>query len=113
MQHAGQVYIPFICYLLGGLCVLIIATFQTSARMTRAYGLAVLFDMLITTHFFTMVRFGRTCLLISSNPVCLVTTRCTVYLQGCNMAVAIPAIHPSAANLLPSHAQSYNPHIMI
>jgi KUP system potassium uptake protein len=35
--------------------VLIIATFQTSARMTRAYGLAVLFDMLITTHFFTMV----------------------------------------------------------
>jgi len=57
VQHVGQVYIPFICYLLGGLCVLIIATFQTSVRLTRAYGLAVLLDMLITTHFFTMVGF--------------------------------------------------------
>lgn len=55
MQHHGQIYIPFICYLLGGLCVVLVATFKTSAQLTKAYGLAVIIDMLLTTHFATLV----------------------------------------------------------
>ena len=56
LQHHGQIYIPFICYLLGGLCVILVATFKTSAQLTKAYGLAVNIDMLLTTHFATLVR---------------------------------------------------------
>lgn len=55
VQHQGQIYIPFICYLLGGLCVILIATFKTSLQLTKAYGLAVVIDMLLTTHFATLV----------------------------------------------------------
>lgn len=56
MQHHGQIYIPFICYLLGGLCIILVATFKTSSKLTRAYGLAVVIDMLLTTHFATLVQ---------------------------------------------------------
>ncbi|KAK9819481.1 hypothetical protein WJX81_002292 [Elliptochloris bilobata] len=54
-KHKGQVYIPFVNYLLMCLCIVIIAIFQTSDRLGQAYGIAVLADMLLTTHFLTMV----------------------------------------------------------
>ncbi|CAK0787458.1 hypothetical protein CVIRNUC_010678 [Coccomyxa viridis] len=54
-KHAGQVYIPFMNYLLMALCLIITGAFQTSDNIGRAYGLAVLADMLITTHFMTLV----------------------------------------------------------
>lgn len=38
MQHKGQVYIPMLNYLLMILCVIVVATFQTSVKLTRAYG---------------------------------------------------------------------------
>lgn len=56
VQHKGQIYIPFICYLLGGLCIILILTFKTSAQLTKAYGLAVVIDMFLTTHFASLVR---------------------------------------------------------
>lgn len=38
VQHAGQVYIPFMNYLLMALCLIITGTFQTSDNIGKAYG---------------------------------------------------------------------------
>jgi K+ transporter len=38
LQHQGQVYIPFINYLLMTLCLIIVGTFQTSTNIGKAYG---------------------------------------------------------------------------
>ncbi|KAK9804738.1 hypothetical protein WJX72_002866 [[Myrmecia] bisecta] len=51
----GQVYIPFINYLLMLLTLIVVGTFRTSEHIGRAYGLAVIVDMLFTTHFLTLV----------------------------------------------------------
>ena len=37
-KHAGQLYVPFMNWLLMVLCILVVATFQTSAKLGRAYG---------------------------------------------------------------------------
>ena len=37
-QHAGQVYIPLMNYLLAVLCLIITGTFQTSDNIGKAYG---------------------------------------------------------------------------
>ena len=36
--HAGQLYIPVMNWLLMALCIIVVAAFQTSARIGRAYG---------------------------------------------------------------------------
>ena len=38
VQHAGQVYIPIMNYLLAALCLIITGTFQTSDNIGKAYG---------------------------------------------------------------------------
>jgi KUP system potassium uptake protein len=62
-QLKGQIYIPAINWILlaGTLCVVFI--FKRSENMEGAYGLAITFDMLMTTtllvYFFTMVKKSR------------------------------------------------------
>jgi len=45
----GQIYIPSINWILMGGCILVVLYFQYSTRMESAYGLAITFDMLMTT----------------------------------------------------------------
>lgn len=39
LQHAGQIYIPFVNYLLMILCLIVVGAFQTSERIGKAYGM--------------------------------------------------------------------------
>lgn len=48
-QLKGQIYIPAINWILLGGCILVVYIFQESSRMEGAYGLAITFDMLMTT----------------------------------------------------------------
>jgi KUP system potassium uptake protein len=48
-QIKGQIYIPAINWILLGGCILVVYIFQESSRMEGAYGLAITFDMLMTT----------------------------------------------------------------
>lgn len=51
----GQVYIPFVNALLAVVCLILVFTFRTSARLASAYGLAVACTMLATTLAFFVV----------------------------------------------------------
>ncbi len=48
-QLKGQIYIPAINWILMGGCILVVLIFKESSRMVGAYGLAITFDMLMTT----------------------------------------------------------------
>ncbi len=48
-QVKGQIYIPAINWILMVGCILVVLLFQESIRMEGAYGLAITFDMLMTT----------------------------------------------------------------
>src|SRR5690606_30231265 len=48
-QIKGQIYIPAINWTLMVGCIVVVFIFQESARMEGAYGLAITFDMLMTT----------------------------------------------------------------
>lgn len=48
-QLKGQIYIPAINWILMLGCILVVLIFQESVRMQGAYGLAITFDMLMTT----------------------------------------------------------------
>jgi KUP system potassium uptake protein len=48
-QVKGQIYIPAINWILMLGCILVVFIFQESLRMEGAYGLAITFDMLMTT----------------------------------------------------------------
>lgn len=48
-QMKGQIYIPAINWILMTGCILVVLIFQESVRMEGAYGLAITFDMLMTT----------------------------------------------------------------
>jgi KUP system potassium uptake protein len=48
-QLKGQIYIPAINWILLAGCILVVYIFQESSRMEGAYGLAITFDMLMTT----------------------------------------------------------------
>jgi KUP system potassium uptake protein len=54
-KHEGQIYISVINWTLMTLTIIVVATFQTSAKLGRAYGIAVIFDMALTTHFMTLL----------------------------------------------------------
>ena len=41
-KHAGQLYIPVMNWLLMVLCIIVVATFQTSAKLGRAYGAMII-----------------------------------------------------------------------
>lgn len=48
-QLKGQIYIPAINWILLSGCILVVIIFHESSRMAGAYGLAITFDMLMTT----------------------------------------------------------------
>lgn len=48
-QIKGQIYIPAINWILLAGCILVVYIFRESSRMEGAYGLAITFDMLMTT----------------------------------------------------------------
>ena len=48
-QVKGQIYIPAINWILMVGCILVVLLFKESIRMEGAYGLAITFDMLMTT----------------------------------------------------------------
>jgi KUP system potassium uptake protein len=48
-QLRGQIYIPSINWILMSGCILVVLIFQESSAMEGAYGLAITFDMLMTT----------------------------------------------------------------
>lgn len=48
-QLKGQIYIPAINWILLLGCIMVVLIFQESVRMEGAYGLAITFDMLMTT----------------------------------------------------------------
>ena len=48
-QMKGQIYIPAINWILMVGCILVVLIFKESSRMEGAYGLAITFDMLMTT----------------------------------------------------------------
>jgi len=48
-QLRGQIYIPSINWILMTGCILVVLIFQESSAMEGAYGLAITFDMLMTT----------------------------------------------------------------
>jgi KUP system potassium uptake protein len=52
-QLKGQIYIPAINWILLCGCIMVVLIFQESARMEGAYGLAITFDMLMTTSLLT------------------------------------------------------------
>jgi len=52
-QLKGQIYIPAINWILMAGCILVVLIFGESTRMEGAYGLAITFDMLMTTSLLT------------------------------------------------------------
>jgi KUP system potassium uptake protein len=61
-EHQGQIYIPFINWVLMGGCMLVIAIFQKSSAMEASYGLAITINMVMTSIllcFLLIKRFPR------------------------------------------------------
>jgi KUP system potassium uptake protein len=56
-RHAGQIYVPFVNWSLFAGCILLVATFGSSAALAAAYGLAVSGVMVITS--IAMFRIAR------------------------------------------------------
>ena len=52
-QIKGQIYIPAINWILMCGCIMVVLIFQESSQMEGAYGLAITFDMLMTTSLLT------------------------------------------------------------
>jgi len=48
-NHKGQIYIPFINWVLMGGCLLVIAIFKKSSAMEHSYGLAITINMVMTS----------------------------------------------------------------
>lgn len=59
-QVKGQIYIPAINWILLAGCIIVVLIFQESEKMAGAYGLAITFDMLMTTsllvYYFSVTR---------------------------------------------------------
>jgi KUP system potassium uptake protein len=57
LAHRGQLYVPFVNRLLAVICIALVLTFQSSARLANAYGLAVAATMVVTSiAYFEVVR---------------------------------------------------------
>lgn len=48
-DHQGQIFIPFINWVLFAGCILVIAVFRESSAMESTYGLAITIDMVVTS----------------------------------------------------------------
>jgi KUP system potassium uptake protein len=59
-QVKGQIYIPAINWILLAGCIIVVLVFEESEKMAGAYGLAITFDMLMTTtllvYYFSVTR---------------------------------------------------------
>ena len=55
----GQIYIPFVNWLLMAACIIVVIGFQTSSNLAGAYGIAVTSTMAITTAIFAVVARER------------------------------------------------------
>jgi KUP system potassium uptake protein len=51
----GQIYIPALNYTLMVVTIILVVSFQSSANLSSAYGLAVTADMTLTTFLFASV----------------------------------------------------------
>ncbi len=59
VRDTGQIYVPFINWMLFGLVVVAVSFFGSASRLAGAYGVAVTIDMTITTVMtFFVIRFG-------------------------------------------------------
>ncbi|XP_027350064.1 potassium transporter 5-like [Abrus precatorius] len=54
-KHQGQVYIPEVNYMFMIACILVCAAFKTTEKMSHAYGIAVVGDMMITTNLVSLI----------------------------------------------------------
>ena len=55
----GQIYIPLVNFLLGAVCLLLVAVFRTSSSLASAYGIAVTGAMVVTSIAFGAVMLAR------------------------------------------------------
>lgn len=51
----GQIYIPYVNWLVMAACILVVIGFRTSSNLAAAYGISVTIDMVITTTIFAIV----------------------------------------------------------
>lgn len=51
-EEKGQIYVPYVNWMLLGACLILVFLFRTSSRLAAAYGIAVVVTMLITTLLF-------------------------------------------------------------
>ncbi|NDB34323.1 MAG: hypothetical protein EB023_03030, partial [Flavobacteriia bacterium] len=58
-EHLGQIYIPFINWVLMIGCLLVIAIFKKSSAMENAYGLAITINMVMTSALLALLLFLR------------------------------------------------------
>ncbi len=58
-EHAGQIYVPVVNWLLMAACVALVIGFGTSSKLAAAYGVAVTATMAITTVLFAVVAVQR------------------------------------------------------
>ncbi|MED6206180.1 Potassium transporter 5 [Stylosanthes scabra] len=54
-KHQGQVYIPEVNYMFMIACIIVCAAFKTTTKISRAYGIAVIGDMMITTTLVSLI----------------------------------------------------------
>ncbi len=64
-EHEGQIYIPFINWMIYAGCIFFVLVFKSSTNLANAYGLAVSGDMVITT----LAMFGITLYLWKWKPI--------------------------------------------
>lgn len=58
-DHQGQIYIPFINFILMMGCLLVIYIFRTSSQMEASYGLAITINMIMTSILLVLMLFMR------------------------------------------------------
>ncbi|RYR02840.1 hypothetical protein Ahy_B06g081677 isoform B [Arachis hypogaea] len=54
-KHQGQVYIPEVNYMFMIACIIVCAAFKTTEKISHAYGIAVIGDMMITTTLVSLI----------------------------------------------------------
>ncbi|XP_061352782.1 potassium transporter 5-like [Gastrolobium bilobum] len=54
-KHRGQVYIPEVNYMFMIACIVVCAAFKTTEKISHAYGIAVLGDMMISTSLVSLI----------------------------------------------------------
>jgi KUP system potassium uptake protein len=58
-EHAGQIYVPIVNWMLMAACLVTVVAFKTSSALAAAYGIAVTSTMAITTIIFSAVVWKR------------------------------------------------------